>query len=262
MKLENSTILITGGASGIGLEFVKQLTRQGVAKIIITGRDTVKLEEAKKQFPHIHIFQSDVSNPQDVVQLHSEITKQFPTLNILINNAGIMRNIDLQDTSMDLEDITREIETNLSGTIRMVHQFLPHLKKQKSAAIINVSSGLAFLPFPVAPVYSATKAGIHSYTQVLRLKLAKTNIKVFELAPPATETSLGDPFKDMVDSKMTMPVDKMVSIAIKGILKDKFEIRPGLANALKLFSRIAPKFFLNIMNSTIEKNKVKANKNS
>jgi len=85
---------------------------------------------------------------------------------------------------MNLEDISREIETNLSGTIRMVKQFLPQLKAQKSASIMNVSSGLAFVPFPISPVYCATKAGVHSFTQALRIQLKNTNVKVFELAPP------------------------------------------------------------------------------
>lgn len=257
MKLENSTILITGGTSGIGLEFVKQLNKQGVAKIIITGRDSSKLEQIKKQFPNIHTVQSNVSNPKEIEQLNNDITKQFPGLNIIINNAGIMRNLDLQDATIDLENITREIDTNLSGTIRMVHQFLPHLKTQKKAAIVNISSGLAFIPYPASPIYSATKAGVHAYTQVLRLQLAKTNIKVFELAPPSTETPLQKDFRGIVDSKQNMQVDKMVSAAIKGILKNKLEIKPGLAKVLKFGSRIAPNFFLNFLNSTVEKAKKK-----
>jgi uncharacterized oxidoreductase len=258
MELKNSTVLITGGTSGIGLEFVKQLTQHGV-NIIITGRDVAKLEQAKKQFPQIHTFQSDVSNPKDIEQLYQQVTKQFPQINIIINNAGIMRNMDLQDTSMSLEDITREIDTNLSGTIRMVHQFLPHLKTKKDAAIINVSSGLAFVPFSISPVYSATKSGVHAYTQTLRLQLKNTKIKVFELAPPGTETPLMDNFEGIVDSNQNMKVDKMVSIAIKGILNDKLEIRPGLSNVLKIMSRLAPNFIAAMLDKTVEKakNKVK-----
>lgn len=258
MELKNSTILITGGTSGIGLEFVKQLTKQG-ADIIVTGRNLDKLNETKKQFPKIKIFQSDVSKPQEIEQLYKNVTQQFPSLNIVINNAGIMRNLSLQDRSLELENITREIETNLSGVIRMNHQFIPHLKTKETPAIVNVSSGLAFVPFPSSPVYSASKAGIHAYTSVLRLQLKDTNIKVFELAPPSTETPLQDEFRDLVDSGQNMTVDEMVGIAIKGILKDKLEIRPGLANVLKLLSRIAPDFALRFLNKSIEKAKVKVN---
>lgn len=253
MELKNATALITGGTSGIGLELVKQLSQQGVTNIIITGRNLAKLNEIKKQFPQVHIFQSDVAKPKDIEQLFQQVIEQFPDLNILINNAGIMRNMDLQNTSMSLEDITREIDTNLSGTIRMVHQFLPYLKTKPSAAIINVSSGLAFVPFPASPVYSATKSGVHAYTRALRLQLKKTNVKVFELAPPGTATPLLDEFKGMIDEGQNMKVDKMVSIAIKGIKKDKLEIRPGIANVLKIMSRIAPNFILNFINKNTAK---------
>jgi uncharacterized oxidoreductase len=255
MKLQNSTILITGGTSGIGLELLKQLSTQGVAKIIITGRNSLKLEQTKHQFPDVHIVRSNVSNPQEIEQLYREVTQKFPALNVIINNAGIMRNLDLQDTSMDLEDIIREVDTNLSGTIRMVHKFLPHLKAQKTAAIVNISSGLAFMPLPLSPVYSATKAGVHAYTQVLRLQLKNTNVKVFEVAPPSTETPLQDAFSDinMGSSSPVMKVDKMVNETIKGILKDKLEILPGMSKVLKLMGRTAPHFFLNLMDKTIEK---------
>jgi uncharacterized oxidoreductase len=258
MELKNSTILITGGTSGIGLEFVKQLTIQG-ATLIITGRDTAKLAQTKKQFPLIHTFQSDVSDPGNIGRLYEQVTHQFPRLNMIINNAGIMRNLNLQDTTLSLDDITREIDINLSGTIRMVHRFLPYLKTQRSSAIVNVSSGLAFIPFPLSPIYSAAKSGIHAYTRVLRLQLKNTTVKVFELAPPSTETPLQNEFARIVDSSQNMAVDKMVSVAIQGILKDKLEIRPGLANVLKIMSRVAPGFFLNFLDKTIEKAKAKKN---
>src|SRR5712692_10523811 len=139
MKLKNNTILITGGASGIGYELTKQLTALGNT-ILITGRDQAKLDRAKAAFPHIHVFQSDVSDPKAIAALYEKVTQQFPGLNILINNAGIMREINVHDTAGSLEDITREIEINLSGPIRMVKQFLPHLKTHSEAAVMNVSS--------------------------------------------------------------------------------------------------------------------------
>lgn len=130
MELKNSTVLITGGTSGIGLEFVRQLTQQG-AKVIVTGRKPEALEQTKNTFPKTHIFQSDVSDPNDIEQLYSDVIQQFPDLNIIINNAGLMRLIDLQDSSLDLVNINKEVATNLSGTIQMVHKFLPHLIKKK-----------------------------------------------------------------------------------------------------------------------------------
>lgn len=255
MELKNSTILITGGTSGIGLEFVKQLIPLGVSKIIVTGRNIAKLDQVKKQFPETETVQSDVSDPKDIVQLYNQVVQQYPELNVIINNAGIMRNLDLQDTSMDLTNITREIDTNLSGTVRMVHQFLPHLKTKGKSAIINISSGLAFVPFPAAPVYSATKFGIHAYTQVLRLQLKDTSVKVFELAPPGTDTPLLDDFSGIMDSNQNMKVDKMVRIAIRGILKDKNEIKPGVSKVLKFMGRLAPDLFLNLLNKSIAREK-------
>jgi len=170
MKLTSNTILITGGGSGIGYELTKQLTAFGNT-ILITGRDQSKMDRAKAAFPNIHTFRSDVSDPKAITTLYEQVTKQFPELNILINNAGIMREINVHDKGGSLEDITREIEINLSGPIRMVKQFLPHLKTKSEAAIMNVSSGLAFVPLAISPVYCATKAGLHSFTESLRVQL-------------------------------------------------------------------------------------------
>ena len=229
MKLTNNTILITGGSSGIGYELTKQLTARGNT-ILITGRDQSKMERAKAASPKIHIFRSDVSDPKAIATLYEQVTKQFPDLNILINNAGIMREINVHDKAGSLEDITREIEINLSGPIRMVKQFLPHLKTKSEAAIMNVSSGLAFVPLPISPVYCATKAGLHSFTESLRVQLKNTKVKVFELAPPATQTELLDDFnsEDMKGVSI-MKVEDMVNVAVKGMQADRFEIRPGQA---------------------------------
>ena len=177
----------------------------------------------------------------EIAELHARILQEFPDTNILINNAGIMRTINVHETGQSLEDITSEIVTNLSGPIQMIKQFLPHLKSKNIAAIVNVTSGLAFVPLPISPVYCATKAGLHSFTLSLRAQLKNTSIKVFELAPPATETDLlshSDP-EDMKGVPIMKTAD-MVATAIKGMLQDRFEIRPGQSNQLKLMSRIAP----------------------
>src|ERR1700692_2560491 len=227
MKLTNNTILITGGASGIGYELTKQLTALGNT-ILITGRDQAKMDRAKAAFPKIHTFQSDVSDPEAIATLYEEVTKQFPELNILINNAGIMRKINVHDKAGSLEDITREIETNLIGPIRMVKQFLPHLKTKSEAAIMNVSSSLAFVALPIAPVYCATKAGLHSFTESLRVQLKTTKVKVFELAPPATQTDLlGDFDSEDMKGVSIMTVKDMVESAVKGLRTDRPEINRG-----------------------------------
>jgi uncharacterized oxidoreductase len=254
MVLANNTILITGGASGIGLELVKQLTQLNNT-VIITGRDQAKLDLAKKQFPKIHTFQSDASKPSDIAALFDQVTKAFPDLNILINNAGIMRKINVHTQGDDLVDLTREIDINLSGPIRMVQKFLPHLKKKANAAIVNVSSGLAFVPLPTSPVYCATKAALHSYTESLRVQLKNTKVRVFELAPPATQTELLDGAANAEDMKgvSIMSVEKMVEAAVAGLQNDQLEIRPGQSNQLKLMSRIAPQFILKQLSKPVDR---------
>jgi len=244
MELKNNTILITGGTSGFGLEFAKRFLESGNT-VIVTGRDPVKLVSAKKNLVGLHTFQSDVSNQEEIAELYERVIVQFPKLNILINNAGQMRKISLHDTSIGLSDITREIETNLMGPIRMVQAFLPHLKQMKSAAILNVTSGLALVPFPIAPIYGATKSGLRSYTKSLRIQMKNTKIKVFDLIAPAAKTSLNDEFRklDGYNAKQMDHVE-LVDTAIKGMEKDKYEIYPGIARMLFFMSRIAPGFIL------------------
>lgn len=248
MELKNNTILITGGTSGIGLELATRLLALGNT-VIITGRNQAKLDQTKSQLPGVHIVQSDVSNPEAIVALYEQVIRQFPDLNMLINNAGEMRKINLNDSSIDLLDITREIDTNLMGPIRMVQQFLPHLKRQKSAAILNVTSGLALVPFPISPIYGATKAGLRSYTQSLRVQLKHTNINVFELVAPAAKTPLSDTFSNVsgaADNPLMNPVE-LVEITLNGLMKNKLEIYPGLARVIKIMSQLAPKLILGQM---------------
>ncbi len=256
MELRNSTILITGGSNGIGLEFAKQSLQLG-AKVMVTGRDQNKLDQTREQFPEIITFQSDINKPNDIEILYKKVTEQFPELNIIVNNAGVMRSIELLDPSTNLENVTNEIETNFSGTVRMIQQFLPHLMTKKSSAIVNITSGLGFIPFTTSPIYCGTKAGVHIYSQGLRLQLKNTPVKVFEVAPPKTDKPLQTAIPETSKRGM-MKVDDMVRVSIKGILKDQYEIRPGLSNVMKWMSRIAPHFFTKLINKNIEKAKTKA----
>lgn len=246
MKLERKTVLITGGTSGIGLELARQLLGRGNT-VIVTGRDQDRLAAAEKASPGIHGFRSDVSDPKAIAELHEAVLSRFPALDTLINNAGIMRNLKL-DEARGLEDATREIEISLNGPVRMVQQFLPHLRTRPGALIVNVSSGLAFIPFPAAPVYCAAKAGLHSYTQSLRIQLQGAGVTVVELAPPGVETPLfrGE-FAEEMRGQKAMSVQTLARRAIAGIEAGKLEIRPGLANVLKAMNRLAPGFMLKQM---------------
>lgn len=243
MDIQNNTILVTGGSSGIGIELAKRFSAIGNT-VIICGRSQEALDAAQEKNPGFNTFVCDVSDALSVEHLREHVVDKFPALNVVINCAGIMRKINLHDPIDDLTDVTREIETNLKGTIWINQAFLPHLKTQPKAAVINVSSGLAFVPMAIAPIYSATKSAIHSYTMALRLQMKKTSVQIFELAPPGTDTPLfsGDFSKEDVGGITPMPVEKMVDIAMKGLAKNVLEIRPGLSNVLKMGSRIAPNF--------------------
>lgn len=252
MDLRHNTILITGGSSGLGLEFARQLLALGNT-VLITGRDRARLDQARQLLPGVHPFRSDVSDPAAIEQLYTLVTQQFPALNILINNAGEMRKLNLNDPAVDLRDVTREMDINLAGPIRMVQQFLPHLKAQQTAAILNVTSGLALTPFPLSPVYGATKAGLRSYTKSLRVQLKNTSVRVFELVAPAAKTTLGDKFAGLMDSGPLMDADKLITAAVQAMQHDQFEAYPGLAKVIRVVSWLAPDFLLKQLGKPVEK---------
>ncbi len=252
MQMTGNTVLITGGTSGIGLELAMQLSALGNI-VIITGRSQEKLDAIRRDQPELIVMQSDVSDPVAIGELQARVTRDYPKLNILVNNAGVMRKINLQDRGTDLEDLSREIDTNLTGPVRMVKQFLPQLKAQPFSAIVNVSSALAFIPFPISPIYSATKAGIHAFTKALRVQLKNTNVQVFELAPPSTQTPLQDAFSPTdVKASANMDVRVLGKKAIEGLRRDKLEIRPGTANVLSWLSRIAPTLGLKLTSGPMD----------
>ena len=250
MKLKERTVLITGGSSGIGQELAKQLLRRGNT-VIVTGRDQSRLDATSRNLPGVHVIRSDVGDPAGVVSLYETVTRRFPKLDTLVNNAGIMRNLNLS-LPRELQDATREIDINLCGPIWMVQQFLPHLRTREDALIVNVSSGLAFVPLPIAPMYCATKAALHSYTQSLRAQLAGSRVTVVELAPPGTETPLfrGE-FAEEMRGQTGMDVTVLAARAIAGIEAGRLEIRPGLANVLKMMSRVAPNLMLKQMTKMV-----------
>jgi uncharacterized oxidoreductase len=173
---------------------------------------------------------------------------------MLVNCAGIMRKLNLHHAGGRLEDATREITTNLNGTIWATLQFLPLLKRQPRATIVNVSSGLAFVPLPISPIYSASKAAVHAFTRSLRVQLKHSTVRVVELAPPATETPLfhNDFTTEDTGGLTPMPVETLVTRAIAGLQGDVEEIRPGLSNVMKIGSRLAPGFMLKQLGKSVD----------
>ena len=244
MKLSGNTILITGGTSGIGYEMAKEFIKNRNT-VIVTGRNEQKLQKVKNELNGVVTIKSDVSNPDDVKALYEHVAKDHPNLNVLINNAGVMIEINLQNHQLSATDLTKEIDIIVKGNIWMNDAFIPLLMKNRNAATVTVSSMLAFVPLAITPVYCAAKAALHSYTLSLREQLRNTDVKVFELAPPATETELLTVFNEE-DKKgvSVISVQAMVASFFKGLSNDKFEICPGQSSQLRFMSRFFPSFIL------------------
>jgi uncharacterized oxidoreductase len=192
MQITGNTILITGGGSGIGRALAEAFHRLD-NHVIITGRRQELLQAVTAANPGMKSLALDVRDPAKLKSFTVHAAAQFPKLNVLINNAGIMKTEDLKKTPIDLTDVEATIETNLLAPIRLTAALLPLLRAQSHAAVVTVSSGLAFLPLAMTPTYCATKAAIHSYTQSLRHQLRDTSVQVIELIPPYVQTELMGP---------------------------------------------------------------------
>jgi uncharacterized oxidoreductase len=195
MNSTGNTILITGGGSGIGRGLAEAFHKLG-NRVIIAGRRKTALDQTTAANPGIESVVLDIEHPVAIRQFAAEVTSRIPRINVLINNAGIMRPEKLLAQPADLADAEAIVATNLLGPIRLTAALLPHFLEQPSATIVNVSSGLAFVPLALAPTYCATKAAIHSYTQSLRWQLRTTSIDVLEIIPPYVQTRLMDGAED------------------------------------------------------------------
>ncbi|MFY9853905.1 MAG: SDR family oxidoreductase [Terracidiphilus sp.] len=206
MKQTGNTILITGGGSGIGRGLAEELQKLG-NNVIIAGRRKQALDETTAANPGMKSLVLDIENPAAIRAFAAKVAAEFPALNVLMNNAGIMRPENLLAQQDDLADAEATVTTNLLGPIRLTAALLPLLEKQPNATIINVTSGLAYVPLAQTPTYCATKAAIHSYTQSLRHQLRKTQIEVLELVPPYVATHL----MDGADDPRAMPLNEFIA---------------------------------------------------
>ena len=206
MNLTGNTILITGGGSGIGRGLAEAFHALG-NQVIIAGRRRHVLDDTVAANPGMSALTVDIRDAASLRAFAAKAIADFPAINVLINNAGIMRREKLLSQQPDLADAESIVATNLLGPIRLTAALLPHLARQPRATIINVSSGLGFLPMAITPTYCATKAAIHSYTLALRYQLRKTNTEVLELIPPYVQTHL----MDGADDPRAMPLGPFIS---------------------------------------------------
>lgn len=233
MKTQHNTILITGGSAGIGFEIAKLFARND-NQVIITGRNPERLQRAAAQLKNTTAIVSDVSNPADVDQLVERLQNDFPTLNLVVNNAGRAFYYSLSEDGVQATDkAAEEIATNYLSIIRLTEKLLPLLKKQAEAAFVNVSSIVAFVPNHVVATYAASKAALHSYTQALRFTLAKdTAIKVFELMPPLVNTEFSEEIGGANGISPTVVAEEL----LKALETETYEIHVGnTADVYKLF---------------------------
>lgn len=211
MNPTGNTILITGGGSGIGRGLAEELNKLG-NYVVIAGRRQKVLEATAAANPGMSWMVLDIEQASGIRSFVPELLAKFPKLNAVIHNAGIMRPENLLEQPEDLGDAEATVTTNLLGPIRLTAALMPHLKQQPSAAIITISSGLAFVPLALTPTYCATKAAIHSYSQSLRHQLRETKIEVLEIIPPYVQTDLmggaedprAMPLKDFIAETMAL----------------------------------------------------------
>ena len=234
MNVSNNKVLITGGSSGIGLALASKFKSLN-NYVIVTGRDQSKLDTVAEEYK-VDTYRCDLADPNGVKELIKAVYEQHPDINVVINNAGLQYNYDFTE-SVSFDKIEYEVEVNFNVVAKLSSAFLPMLLGHKESALVNVSSGLALNPKKSAPVYCATKAGVHMFTKAIRYQMEGTNVKVFEILPP------------LVDTPMTegRGKDKMTPAAvaeefIRGFEKNRFEMNIGKVKLLKIIQRISPAF--------------------
>ena len=250
MDLSGNTVLITGGATGIGFHLAQSLVDRG-NRVLICGRREQRLREAQRSVPSLETLCCDVGSARGRRQLLEWSIRIAPALNVLVNNAGIQNHVNLLDGDVDASGHFDEISINLEAPIHLSMLFVAQLARQDRAAILNITSGLAFTPIARAPVYCATKAALHSFSLSLRHQLRNSRIKVFEVAPPLVQSELHDHQADSVAStagKPTIPAmstEEFVAECLRAFEQDRYTTAVGMAANFyeqreKLFSTLNP----------------------
>jgi uncharacterized oxidoreductase len=254
MQTSNNTILITGGATGIGLALAVEFLKKGNV-VIICGRRENALNEAKAKYPKLHIRQADISKLEERKNLINWSIQNFPKLNTLVNNAGIQREFLFDDQNVaEKFETENEIEINLTAPIHLTMLLLPYLKEQQNSSIINISSGLAYVPISIMPVYCATKSALQSFTKSLRYQLRNDNIKIFEVSPPVVDTDLDKGARDQRgQTNKGLKPEVVATETLKGLSNDNYNIPVGQVKILRIVSRIIPTKIFKILNGKVKR---------
>lgn len=234
MKVTGQTVLITGGSQGIGLALAKKLARMGNL-VIAAGRDAKKLESARKEVPELATYPCDISREEERMSLAAKLSKQYPNLSILINNAGIQYQSRFAVDPPSLDMIHQELETNFVAAVRLSSLLLPGLLKQQQAAIVNISSGLAIAPKADAPIYCASKAALSAFSRSLRYQLESTPVQVFDVLAPLVDTPMTEG-----RGRGKISPERFADELVARIAKDKLVLRIGKTKYLYAISRLFP----------------------
>lgn len=246
MNLSGNTVLITGGGTGIGLGIAVRFLAAG-SRVIIVGRRAEKLNAAKEKYPELITRVCDVSKEADRKDLFTWVTTNYPEINVVVNNAGIQRAINLTRCGEDdWSKYKGEIETNLDAPIHMCMMFAPYFMGKENTAIVNVSSRLGIMPAVWVPIYSSTKTALHFFSRCLRMQLANTGVKVYEILPPMVDTDLAgvgaqangvncDEFTDAVMKKLADGVEEIGYANSETALTDEYTSSVAMADAAKLW---------------------------
>jgi uncharacterized oxidoreductase len=230
MKTTANIVLNTGGTSGIGLALAQRFLAEN-NQVIVTGTNAAKAKNIQKQLPNIQIELADMRDRAALDRLAGN----YRDVNILINNVGIQYNYDFADPAISFDKIEAELDINLVYHLYLTKKFLPHLLTKQSAAIVNISSGLAIVPKQSAPIYCASKAALHSFTRALRWQLESTTVKVFEIIPPIVDT----PMTAGLGRGKISP-EALVAEFWTDFARDRYEIRIGKTKLLMILDRIMP----------------------
>ncbi len=250
MNLSGNTVLLTGGGSGIGFALASRLSAAG-SKVIIVGRNVAKLEAAKEKCPELIIRGCDISDAEERKELFKWVTAEYPEVNVVINNAGIQRPVNLSLEDNDFAKIQAEINTNLEAPIHLSMLFAPYFVKH-GGTIVNVSSRLGIMPAVWVPIYTTTKTGIHFFTRSLRMQLRNTGVKVVEILPPMVDTDLAGPgqqkngvnvdeFADAVIAKLEAGVEEIGFANSELALKDEYTFSVAMADAERMWDMFSHK---------------------